>query len=167
MPSFTILIIILHFLLQSLYLPLPFKLTMYSSFTRSHYLCVPSFNTTPFSPFLTSDILSPILLLLHLLSLYISVPYSSSVPSLLPFPSSSSPGINKAQRTSAKFSQRTNLVIMPCVFAHMIVGMLSEYEQNLPLYSIFTILNSVTGVLVLFLHCFNNQQVRSRRRRRR
>ncbi|XP_050722164.1 adhesion G-protein coupled receptor D1-like [Eriocheir sinensis] len=69
-------------------------------------------------------------------------------------------GIDKHQRTSAKFSQRTNLIIMPFVFAHMLVGIYSEYEQNLPLYSIFTILNSVTGFLVLFLHCFNNQQVR-------
>ncbi|XP_045113461.1 adhesion G-protein coupled receptor D1-like [Portunus trituberculatus] len=71
-------------------------------------------------------------------------------------------GIDKSQRTSAKFSQRTNLVVMPLVFCHMLVGMFSEYEQNLPLYGIFTILNSVSGVAVLFLHCFNNQKVRQK-----
>ena len=68
-------------------------------------------------------------------------------------------GIDKSQRTSAKFSQRTNLVVMPLVFCHMLVGMFSEYEQNLPLYGIFTILNGVSGVAELFLHCFNNQRV--------
>ncbi|XP_071515240.1 putative adhesion G protein-coupled receptor E4P [Panulirus ornatus] len=69
-------------------------------------------------------------------------------------------GMDKGQLISAKFSQRTNLIIMPFVFAHLLVGMFSEYEQNLPLYGVFSILNSVTGVLVLFLHCTNNQQVR-------
>lgn len=78
-------------------------------------------------------------------------------------PSSSAfSGIDKAQRTSAKFSQRTNLIVIIFVFTHILVGMFSEYEQNLPLYSIFTILNGVTGMLVLVCHCFNNQQVRVR-----
>ncbi|KAG7154006.1 adhesion G-protein coupled receptor D1-like [Homarus americanus] len=69
-------------------------------------------------------------------------------------------GVDKSQLTSAKFSQRTNLLILPLVFSHMLVGMFSEYEQNLPLYGVFSILNSVTGVVVLFFHCTNNQQVR-------
>nr|XP_045582766.1 adhesion G-protein coupled receptor D1-like [Procambarus clarkii] len=69
-------------------------------------------------------------------------------------------GIDKGQLTSAKFSQRTNLIIMPLVFSHMLLGMLSLYEQNLALYSIFSLLNSITGVCILFFHCSNNQQVR-------
>ncbi|XP_064091063.1 adhesion G-protein coupled receptor D1-like [Macrobrachium nipponense] len=70
--------------------------------------------------------------------------------------------IDEAQLLSAKFSQRTNLIIMPLVFSHWVVGMMSEYEQNMPLYSIFSILNGVTGVVVFLLHCFNNQQVREK-----
>ncbi|XP_053628486.2 putative adhesion G protein-coupled receptor E4P [Cherax quadricarinatus] len=69
-------------------------------------------------------------------------------------------GMDKGQLVSAKFSQRTNLVIMPLVFSHMLLGMLSEYEQNLALYSIFSLLNSISGVVILFFHCSNNQQVR-------
>ncbi|KAK3861111.1 hypothetical protein Pcinc_032891 [Petrolisthes cinctipes] len=70
--------------------------------------------------------------------------------------------LDNIQLGSAKFSQRTNLILLPLVFSHMLVGMFSEYEQNLPLYGIFTILCSVTGVAVLLLHCVNNHQVRSK-----
>ncbi|KAL7630916.1 UNVERIFIED_CONTAM: hypothetical protein RMT77_018797 [Armadillidium vulgare] len=69
-------------------------------------------------------------------------------------------GMKKKQLLSAKISQRTNLVILFFVIAHMLVGMLSEYEQNLPLYGTFSVLNGVTGALVFFLHCTNNQRVR-------
>lgn len=71
-------------------------------------------------------------------------------------------GVDKSQLLSAKISQRTNLIIMPLVFSHWMVGMLSEYEQNLPLYGTFSILNGVTGVAVFLLHCSNNQQVRAK-----
>ncbi|KAK4300095.1 hypothetical protein Pmani_027686 [Petrolisthes manimaculis] len=71
-------------------------------------------------------------------------------------------GGDKNQQRSAKFSQRTNLLLLPLVFSHMLVGMFSEYEQNLYLYGIFTILCSVTGVAVLLLHCANNHQVRAK-----
>ncbi|XP_068212022.1 adhesion G-protein coupled receptor D1-like [Palaemon carinicauda] len=70
--------------------------------------------------------------------------------------------IDESQLVSAKISQRTNLIIMPLVFSHWVVGMLSEYEQNLPLYGIFSILNSVTGVVVFILHSSNNQLVREK-----
>ncbi|RXG71981.1 hypothetical protein Avbf_05037 [Armadillidium vulgare] len=66
--------------------------------------------------------------------------------------------MKKKQLLSAKISQRTNLVILFFVIAHMLVGMLSEYEQNLPLYGTFSVLNGVTGALVFFLHCTNNQR---------
>ncbi|KAK7081539.1 hypothetical protein SK128_018351 [Halocaridina rubra] len=71
-------------------------------------------------------------------------------------------GVDKGQLLSAKISQRTNLIIMPLVFSHWMIGMLSEYEQNLPLYGTFSILNGVTGVAVFLLHCSNNQQVRNK-----
>ncbi|XP_068212021.1 adhesion G-protein coupled receptor D1-like [Palaemon carinicauda] len=71
-------------------------------------------------------------------------------------------GIDKAQLKSAKISQRTNLIIMPLVFSHWMVGILSEYEQNLPLYGTFSILNGVTGVAVFLLHSSNNEQVRAK-----
>ncbi|MCL4148646.1 UNVERIFIED_CONTAM: hypothetical protein GTU68_021001 [Idotea baltica] len=67
--------------------------------------------------------------------------------------------MDDTQLLSAKISQRTNLIILPFVIAHMLVGIMSEYEQNLPLYGIFSIPNGITGGLVFFLHCSNNQQV--------
>ncbi|XP_064091051.1 adhesion G-protein coupled receptor D1-like [Macrobrachium nipponense] len=73
-------------------------------------------------------------------------------------------GMDRTQLLSAKISQRTNLIIMPLVFSHWMVGMLSEYEQNLPLYGTFSILNGVTGVAVFLLHSSNNQQVREKLR---
>ena len=40
-----------------------------------------------------------------------------------------------------------------------ISGTLSEYQQNLPLYGIFSVVNGVLGACVFFFHCSNNQQV--------
>ncbi|KAL7640958.1 UNVERIFIED_CONTAM: hypothetical protein RMT77_008095 [Armadillidium vulgare] len=71
-------------------------------------------------------------------------------------------GIDEEQLTSSKISQRTNLIILPFVFAHMMVGMLSEYEQNLALYGTFSILNGITGGLIFFLHCSTSEKVRSK-----
>ncbi|ROT62788.1 hypothetical protein C7M84_019347 [Penaeus vannamei] len=71
-------------------------------------------------------------------------------------------GVDKSQLLSARISQRTNLIILPLVFAHWMVGMMSEYEQNLPLYGTFSVLNGVTGGVVFFLHCTNNSQVRAK-----
>ena len=47
------------------------------------------------------------------------------------------------QLTSAKIMQRSNVVIMPLVFASWMVGLYAEYEQNVALYGVFTILNGV------------------------
>ncbi|XP_063598335.1 adhesion G-protein coupled receptor D1-like [Penaeus indicus] len=71
-------------------------------------------------------------------------------------------GIDKTQLLSARISQRTNLIILPLVFAHWMVGMMSEYEQNLPLYGTFSVLNGITGGVIFFLHCTNNSQVRAK-----
>ena len=72
------------------------------------------------------------------------------------------PGMDQQQLVSAKIMQRTNLFIMPLVFASFIVGMLSEYEQNVPLYGTFTILNGVLGGCVFFFHSTGNEQVREK-----
>ena len=64
------------------------------------------------------------------------------------------------QLASAKISQRTNLLLIPMVFAHWVLGMFSEYEQNMGLYGTFSIVNGVLGALVFLGHCSNNQQVR-------
>ena len=47
------------------------------------------------------------------------------------------------QLISAKIMQRSNVVIMPLVFASWLVGLYAEYEQNVALYGTFTILNGV------------------------
>jgi len=55
------------------------------------------------------------------------------------------PGVDQQQLVSAKFMQRSILIILPLVFISFIIGMLSEYEQNVPLYGTFTILNGILG----------------------
>lgn len=69
--------------------------------------------------------------------------------------------VNVEQRLSARISQRSNLVIMPLVFASWVVGMTSEYEQNLALYGTFSVLNGFVGAAILFFHCTGNHQVRA------
>ena len=54
------------------------------------------------------------------------------------------------QLTSAKIMQRSNVVIMPLVFASWVVGLYAEYEQNVPLYGVFTILNGVYIIKTIF-----------------
>ncbi|CAL4061987.1 unnamed protein product, partial [Meganyctiphanes norvegica] len=71
-------------------------------------------------------------------------------------------GMDQKQLLSAKISQRTNLIILPLIFAHWMVGMMSEYEQDMALYGIFTLLSSIVGVVVFFFHCTNNEQVRTK-----
>ena len=49
------------------------------------------------------------------------------------------------QLTSAKFSQRTLLVIVPMTLVAYIVGSLAEYEQNVGMYGSFTTLSGFLG----------------------
>lgn len=66
------------------------------------------------------------------------------------------------QLTSAKIMQRSNLVIMPLVFASWVVGVYAEYEQNVALYGTFTILNGVLGGIIFVMHCSGNERVRDK-----
>ncbi len=75
------------------------------------------------------------------------------------------PGMDQQQLVSAKIMQRTNLIIMPLVYVSFIIGMLSEYEQNVPLYGTFTIINGVLGGCVFFFHSTGNEQVREKLQR--
>lgn len=50
---------------------------------------------------------------------------------------------------------------MPLVFASWVVGMLSEYEQDLALYGTFSVLNGIVGAVIFFFHSTGNQQVRA------
>ena len=68
--------------------------------------------------------------------------------------------IDQRQLTSAKIMQRTSVLIMPMVLATFICGTLSEYQQNVYLYGIFTILNGILGGMILFLHSAANDTVR-------
>ena len=45
-------------------------------------------------------------------------------------------GIDRRQLLSAKIMQRSNVLIMPLVFASFMTGMLSEYEQVRHFYAI-------------------------------
>ncbi|CAG0923099.1 unnamed protein product [Notodromas monacha] len=68
----------------------------------------------------------------------------------------------RIQVFSARISQRTNLFIMPLVFCSWVLGIVSEYEQNIGLYGAFSALNSIIGVLILFCHLMANERVREK-----
>ena len=72
------------------------------------------------------------------------------------------PGLDQDQYESAKIMQRSNLVIMPLVFISWMIGAMSEYEQDVGLYSVFTILNAVLGITVFLFHCSGNEDVREK-----
>ena len=72
------------------------------------------------------------------------------------------PGLDQGQWLSAKIMQRTNLIITPLVFASFILGFLSEYNQDVALYSTFTAVNTFLGAAVFFFHCTGNERVREK-----
>ena len=72
------------------------------------------------------------------------------------------PGLDQDQYQSAKIMQRSNLLIMPLVFISWLIGFMSEYEQDVGLYGVFTILNAVLGVSVFLFHCSGNEDVREK-----
>lgn len=69
-------------------------------------------------------------------------------------------GRSEIDRTTAAISQRTLLIILPLVFSSFVIGTLAEFEQNLPLYGTFTIINGVTGGVVFFFHLTGNESTR-------
>merc|ERR1719219_228658 len=72
------------------------------------------------------------------------------------------PGIDQRQQMSAKIMQRTNLIIMPLSFVTFSMGSLAEYENNIALYSTFTLLNGILGATIFFFHSTGNEQVRAK-----
>jgi hypothetical protein len=72
------------------------------------------------------------------------------------------PGLDQQQLISAKIMQRTNLVIMPIVFISFIIGFMSEYNQDIPLYGTFTVLNGFLGAAIFFFHSTGNEMVREK-----
>ncbi len=69
-------------------------------------------------------------------------------------------GIDERQRTTAKIMQRTLLLILPLVFVSFVLGSWAEYQQNIYLYSLFTLCNGIVGGVVFFFHCTANATVR-------
>ncbi|KAG8201660.1 hypothetical protein JTE90_012726 [Oedothorax gibbosus] len=70
--------------------------------------------------------------------------------------------IDHRQLLTCKIHQRSNLILMPLILGSYIVGMVADYEQNLALYSVFSILNTVIGVLIFFFHTLGNDAVRQK-----
>ncbi|XP_067129314.1 putative adhesion G protein-coupled receptor E4P [Centruroides vittatus] len=70
--------------------------------------------------------------------------------------------VDMKQLMSAKIHQRSNLIIMPLILSSWIIGMLSDYEQNLGLYSVYSILNTIIGVCIFVFHSLGNQEVRAK-----
>ena len=63
-------------------------------------------------------------------------------------------------QTSAKIMQRSNLIIMPLIFASFTVGTLATYEQNPGLYGTVTLINGILGGAIFFFHSTGNERVR-------
>ena len=68
--------------------------------------------------------------------------------------------MDEAQRTSAQIMRLTLFFILPMVFASYVMGSIAEYEQNIYLYSSYTLVNGILGGLVFICHCFANARVR-------
>merc|ERR1712150_27524 len=69
---------------------------------------------------------------------------------------------NEEQRTTAKVIQRTLLLILPLVFTSFILGTLAEFEQNIYLYSVFTLVNGILGAIIFSFHTSANAKVRAK-----
>ena len=48
---------------------------------------------------------------------------------------------------------------MPLSFVTFSMGSLAEYENNIALYSTFTLLNGILGATIFFFHSTGNEQV--------
>ena len=70
--------------------------------------------------------------------------------------------VDEAQRITAKVIQRTLIIILPMVFTSFILGTLAEFEQNIYIYSIFTIVNGILGAIIFSFHISANATVRSK-----
>ena len=46
------------------------------------------------------------------------------------------------------------------MFASFLLGTLAEYDQNLILYSIFTLVNGLLGGMIFIFHCTANEKMR-------
>ena len=71
-------------------------------------------------------------------------------------------GVNEEQRTTANVIQRTLIIILPMVFTSFILGTLAEFEQNIYLYSVFTLVNGILGAIVFSFHVSANATVRAK-----
>ena len=70
--------------------------------------------------------------------------------------------VNEEERKNAKVMQRTLILILPLVFATFLLGTLAEYDQNLILYSIWTLFNVILGALIFIVHCSTNEVTRAK-----
>ena len=70
--------------------------------------------------------------------------------------------VKEEQRTTAKVIQRTLLLILPMVFTSFILGSLAEFEQNIYLYSVFTLVNGILGAIIFSFHTSANETVRAK-----
>ena len=70
--------------------------------------------------------------------------------------------VNETERKNAKVMQRTLILILPLVFATFLLGTLAEYDQNLVLYSIWTLFNGILGGLIFIFHCSTNEVTRAK-----
>ena len=68
--------------------------------------------------------------------------------------------VDEKQLISAKTMQYTSIWILLMIFVSFLFGVYSEYDQNVYLYGIFTILNGFLGFIIFVMHSISNQTVR-------
>eukprot|EP00095_Tigriopus_kingsejongensis_P004198 maker-scaffold208_size258758-snap-gene-1.25 protein:Tk04198 transcript:maker-scaffold208_size258758-snap-gene-1.25-mRNA-1 annotation:"probable g-protein coupled receptor 133" len=68
------------------------------------------------------------------------------------------PDTDETQVRSANYMLSTLLLRLGLTFASFVTGSVAEYEQNVGIYFIFTIVNGVLGGVIFFTHCSCNDQ---------
>ncbi|TRY78128.1 hypothetical protein TCAL_15293 [Tigriopus californicus] len=68
---------------------------------------------------------------------------------------------DETQCRSANYMLNTMLLRLGLTFASMVTGTYAEYDQNVMLYFIFTIINGILGGVIFFTHCSCNEKVRA------
>ena len=55
---------------------------------------------------------------------------------------------------------RSLIIRVALCYVSFIVGTMAEYQQSLMLFLVFTVINGITGGVILFSHCMANEVVR-------
>ena len=63
------------------------------------------------------------------------------------------------QQQSAKYMQGSLILRLALCAISFILGSLAQFEQNIGLYFVFSVINGVLGGVIFFFHCTSNERV--------